>query len=245
MRVFGVVLLLSVVLAMPALAQHGAAHLMWSDCASGGTNARTFACTTNSGTDALILSFQPANAADSIYRFETALTIGDLDFSVLPDWWSFVPVTGCRRASLTSSASFTSVSGACEDPWMGRGFSLATVTPQYVNDAGVHQLRVNVVVDIPYSAAVPLDPATEYFAARLAINHQKTVGAGSCAGCAQSMCISISTGASYTVANPANPTRSPLWSDHGSSVVWNGITSCERFVPVRNATWGTIKSLYR
>lgn len=244
MRVLGVTLLLLAVLVMPARAQHGSVRLMWTNCGSAGTNARTFACNTNSGSESLILSFKPANATDAIYQFETSLAIGYQDFSLMPDWWSLVPVTGCRRGSLTASAGFSSAGGACEDPWLGQGFATVTVTPLNIMDGALRRLRVNVVAAVPLSAATPLDPATEYFAARLTLNHQKTVGTGACAGCAQSMCIAFNSSTSYTVANPDSPTRTALWTDFGESVVWNGTESCERLVPVRNATWGAIKSLY-
>lgn len=244
MRAFGITLLLLAALAVPARAQHGSVRLMWTHCGAAGTNARTFACNTNSGSDALILSFKPANATDAIYQFETSLTVGDQDFSLIPDWWAFVPATGCRRGLLTANAGFSSAGGACEDPWLGQGLATVAVTPLTIIDGGVRRLRLNVVAAIPTSAAAPLDPASEYFAVRLTLGHQKSVGTGACAGCALPMCIAFNPGASYTVANPANPTRTVLWTDFGESVVWNGTTSCERLVPVRNATWGAIKSLY-
>lgn len=244
MRVFGLTLLLLALFVVPASAQHGSVRLMWNQCGAAGTNARTFACNTNSGSDALILSFKPANATDAIYQFETSLTIGYQDFSVMPDWWSLAPVTGCRRGTLTASAGFSSAGGACEDPWLGQGFATVTVTQLNIMDGALRRLRVNVVAAIPLSAAAPLDPATEYYAARLTLNHQKTVGTGACGGCAQSMCIAFNSSASYTTANPDSPVRTALWTDFGESVVWNGTESCERLVPVRNATWGAIKSLY-
>lgn len=245
MRVFGMVFLLLAASAWPALAQHGSVRLMWTNCGAAGTTARTFACNTNSGSDVLILSFKPGNATDAVYQFETSLSIGYQDFSLMPDWWSLAPVTGCRRGALTASAGFSSAGGACEDPWAGQGLASVAVTQLNIMDGGLRRLRVNVVAALPFAAASPLDPATEYFAARLTLNHQKTTGTGACAGCAQSMCIAFNSSSSYTLANPDSPTRTALWTDFGESVVWNGTESCERLVPVRNSTWGAIKSLYR
>ncbi len=232
------------VLALPARAQYGAVRLAWSDCGSAGATARAFACNTNTGSDVLYVSFKPGNATDAIYQFDTMLSIGLEDYSVVPDWWAFTPVTGCRRGSLLASGDFTSASGACADPWMGQAFASLTVTPVYLFDGQLRRIVLRASATIPSAAAAPLDPATEYYGLRLTVNHLKTVGSGACAGCAQGICIGLNSSGSSTLANPANPVRTSLFPDRGYSVIWNGGTSCERLTPARNRTWGALKSLY-
>ena len=244
MRRLGVVILLLVSLAAPARAQYGSVRLAWNDCGSAGTSARAFACNTNTGSDVLHVSFQPGNATDAVYRFDTVVVIGYESFAAIPDWWSFVPVTGCRRGSLLASADFTASSGACADPWMGQAFTSLSVTTAYLMEGSYRRHYLRVSATLPTAAAVPLDPATEYYGVRLTLNHQKTVGAGACGGCAQSVCLALDPYGSRTYADPANPVQTSLYPSFGYSVVWNGEGSCDRLVPVKNRTWGALKSLY-
>ncbi|MBI5168428.1 MAG: hypothetical protein HZA61_02970 [Candidatus Eisenbacteria bacterium] len=245
MRRLGFSLLLLALLSGPAHAQYGAVRIAWDDCGSAGATARTFACNTNSGVEVIVVSFKPANSTDAVYQFDTRLALGYESFEVIPDWWAFVPVTGCRRGSLIASADFTSASGACADPWMGQAFTSLSVTRYDIFDTQLRREIVQVTTAIPFASAAPLDAATEYYGVRLIVNHQKTVGTGACAGCAQGMCVGLFGSGSSTLANPANPVRSSLFPRNGYSVTWNGGTSCDRLVPARNATWGALKSLYR
>jgi hypothetical protein len=230
--------------ASPSFAQYGRSEVAWNDCGAAGTAARTFACNTNTGSEQIIVSFHPGTATDAVYQFQTVLTVGTLLYDVIPDWWAFTPTTGCRRTSLLASGDFSAASGACADPWFGAAFTQTTVTGQfYFGDPAFRRLVIRATVGIPYAAAAPLDPNTEYYGERLTLNHQKTVGTGACAGCSQPLCIALSSAS--TVANPDNPVTTSLWPSVQAAIVWNGGASCDRLVPAKNRTWGAIKTLYR
>lgn len=243
LRVALVALLLSLA-ADTACAEFGHSQLAWDDCGDAGAPTRTFACNTNAGSEVIVFSFRPSNSVDAVFQVEVSLAVGYESLAPVPDWWSFVPTTGCRATSMRASADFTSASGACADPWFGLGFVNAQVTPiSYFGDGVLRRQLIRLTATIPNAAAVPLDPAIEYYGVRLIINHQKTAGAGSCAGCSEGMCIAIANASS--LANPSNPVRSELWNYGRRSITWNSGERCDRLVPVRNRTWGALKSIHR
>ncbi len=230
--------------ASSALAQSGRAYLAWDDCSAAGVSARSFACNSNAGSESIVMSFRPANATDSIHQLDAWLAIGDENFSVMPAWWSLLN-TGCRPMSLRASVDFTSSSGTCADPWYGTGFASLSLTQFAIFDNQLRRLVVHATVGIPFAAAAPLDPGTEYYGVRFTLNHAKTVGSGACSGCEQPMCLSLYSYCS-TTANPEAPVSRNLSPEPGyTGIVWNGGQRCSRLTPTSNRTWGALKSLYR
>ncbi len=127
---------------------------------------------------------------------------------------------------------------------MGQAFGTTTVAAvPLIPDGLLRRERIRVQMRVPNAAATALDPGIEYYGLRINITHAKTVGTGACVGCAAPMCLAL--GPASLVRNPASPQNVSLPQSDHHAVVWNGTTSCDRLVPARNRTWGTLKSLYR
>ena len=223
---------------------NGEISLAWNDCGAAGAAARTFACNTNAGSEALYVSFRPPAGVTDAYQFEADVVVGNIDLSVLPDWWSLLPTTGCRRTALSASGDFSTAPGGCIDPWNGLAFTSTVVsTIVIIPDGLLRRERIRMVVAVANADAMPLDAATEYYGARIVFSHARTVGSPACNGCGQPMCLAL--GPASLVTTPAHPNRIVLVQTDRHAVVWNGSTGCDRLAPARNRTWGALKSLYR
>ncbi|MFN8589166.1 MAG: hypothetical protein U0704_15345 [Candidatus Eisenbacteria bacterium] len=220
--------------------------LAWSDCGAAGSTARSFACNSNTGTDDLYLSFVPPTGVNAFYEIEAIVQVGTVDFAPVPDWWNFVSFTGCRRASLLTTHNIPISTGACVDPY---ALAPSTLTQQVATalvlfgDGVTRRMQLRAVVTLAVADTLALDPGTEYYGVRWRFNHTRTVGTGACAGCTQAMCLAL--GRVLLRSGPAQPVEFALPQTAQHAVTWNGGSSCDRLVPVRNRTWGALKSLYR
>jgi len=235
-------LLFAAMLVSSTTANAAGVNLAWDNCLGGGGVAhKTFACNSNSGISAFVVSFRaPAGLGswDQIYAeilFQSAAT-------TLPDWWRLRNETGqtgqCRNGSVGANTLIAGATG-CVDPW--NNLSAGGVGYYLAGDGAPNRARLLLGAGIP--AGDPLIEETEYFAYRGFINNAKTVGLGSCAGCSEGMCI---------VANWVEIADSPAPPLHLSApaeqnfIVWQGgDAACPGATPRRNETWGSIKSLYR
>lgn len=242
-RIAVAVLLLSAVFA--PVARAAGAYVAWDECrGGGGASARTFACDTNSGSDAIWVSFVPPAGITQLTGITATLEIAVAPLEVMPDWWSFKNTGACRQTSLGVGYDFVGVSSACADRWGGQAAGgIGGYSNPFLSYA--FRSRCTVVVAVPPSAYGPVDANTEYNAFRLAIDHARTVGAGSCAGCEQAVCVVATSFQLYQPVEvepvPVEAVTAPV-----SFVTWQSvIPECPAYVPVRNRTWGAIKTLYR
>jgi hypothetical protein len=136
----------------------------------------------------------------------------------------------------------------------------------YVPNAGSSGVnRLSAIYALPAAAAASLDAGTEYFCMRFTITHAKTVGAGSCPGCLDPVCLGLER---LVISRPAGYSDLALAEETipGSSTAsWQGAATsstrvqrdnpyfpnwffrtltCSAAIPARNQTWGSIKSLY-
>lgn len=236
-------------------------NLRWDACfGGGGLSNRSFACDTNTGSEYLYVSFLSDTLAENITGIE-----GKIDFvpatGTLPSWWQLKNTGACRPNTLTMSVAPGSESAGCSNTWgpdFATGFS-------YYNLSMDGAMRLEFVSAVPTFEAMSFAPNQEWFAARFAISHAKTVGAGNCAGCQTPLCIGLH------VLRLSRPYPEPLVQlstetvPGGSTVSWQGgavdsyipppplghndpwpyrTVTCSLPVPARNHTWGSIKSLY-
>lgn len=228
-------------------------NLNWTtDCYSdNAVTLKTFACNTNTGTAPMTASF--ALTADQPSHVGTS-GIVDLqaDAATLPDWWTVNYTGSCRGNVLTASADFTSVSTAvnCVDAYVGNATGGITAYKTQVNTGGVPEVfvpnraRIKYAFAVPADAPVPLTAGTEYFSARLQFSYLKSTGTGSCAGCATGVTIVLNEiqSAENTVGSVPEILTAAIANN---CINWqNANVSCGA-VPVRNRSWGEIKSLYR
>ena len=249
---------LSVVAAMLCVASSALAapgvSLRWTKCSGEGTGEtnRTFACTSNAGSNMLVCSFElPADLAQ-VSGNELVLDVLSQS-ATLPAWWDMKTAGSCRASSLTSNSVADAGNVVCVD-WAGGGssggvgsFTTGTAPSMGSIDpalAAQHR-RLVAAFAVPPDALQDLVAATEYFSCNFLIGNQKTVGPGSCAGCTEPMCIVFN---SINVTTPvlANNVLIGNASSAGSNIVtWQGTGPDCSLVPTKNKTWGQVKALYR
>jgi hypothetical protein len=88
-----------------------------------------------------------------------------------------------------------------------------------------------------------LDAGTEYYLVNVTINHAKTTGASACAGCTQSVCLGVRS--VELIQPPSLPHYRIIASGAQNLLTWQGLPAACAATPVRNATWGQVKALYR
>jgi len=218
-------------------------NLGWGQClADGGFANRTFACDTNTGSETLVGSFVTGSDLPAVDGVEIVLEL-QAATATLPAWWDFKNVGSCRVDALTLSPWTTGTN--CPD-WS---------TPQVAGGIGAYQVgtvlpnraRLLMVLAVPPSDARSLAGDTEYAAFGLAISHERTNGAGACAGCLVPVCLVLTRlGVHQSASSQMLQLQNPLVSDY---VLWQGGAigglGCPGAVPARRSTWGGVKSLYR
>jgi hypothetical protein len=210
----------------------------WSEQSAGNRN---FACNTNDGTETITGSFVLDSDMPDFVGIEATMWLC-ANTTFVPDWWQVVNPGTCRTASLTTTADLSAAPPAnCVDPWQGRAQGdIAGYTPVAGMPNGAELTVVFWATD-----AVGLTGGVEYAAFRVRIDHQKTTGAGACAGCATPAGLVLERIEVAEASDRFVPVDLPsqFQSDY---VFWNGGTYWYCFKdPVRTSTWGQIKSLYR
>ena len=105
-------------------------------------------------------------------------------------------------------------------------------------------MSLNIFFAIPSANVGPIVADKEYFAFRIAVNHSRTVGTPSCAGCGAGANIEIVRLDLDTTSGPQPAVRLEGSADGRHLATWQTAAVCAS-VPLRNLTWGAIKSLYR
>ena len=240
----------------PVFAAAGYA-LSWSTChgEGTGTNNRVFACDTNVGTNVIVVSFELS--ADLQQVSENDVTVDVLTQQpTLPAWWDFKNTGTCRLNSLATNFTADANNVVCVDWAQGHSSggigaydqsgisgvgSGGSIDPSLINS---HR-RLKIALAVPPGSLQDLVAATEYFACNITIDNEKTVSTGACAGCAEPMCIVINQ---LRVNTPVFANDIVLGSpiSPGSNIVtWQGAGPNCMAVPVKSATWGEVKALYR
>jgi hypothetical protein len=246
---------LSVVAAMLGAASAAVAapglSLSWQSCRGEGTGTsnRAFACDVNTGAnEVLVCSFELPHAVAQVSGNEVVLDVLT-QAATLPAWWDFRNAGSCRTTSLGFNLVADPNNVVCAD-W-AQGASAGGIAAYAASSGGIDpsllpkHRRLKIALAVPPNALQDLVAATEYFACNLTINHLKTVGTGSCAGCAEPMCILLN---SLNVTTPvlANNVFMGTASAPGSNVVtWQGPGPNCLAVPTKNTTWGEVKGLHR
>jgi hypothetical protein len=168
----------------------------------------------------------------------------------LPDWWQLRLGAGCRgditQFSLVAAADFPGPQ-ACVNMWQGTGTppgaNVADYTPTEPRGAA-SQARIRVTATLPSNEAVNLNATSTYYAARLILRHNKTVGDPSCAGCEAPACLVMNSILIRRLPDPDIYLQIPGPGD-ANWARWQGAGADCAAVPVRNRAWGQLKGLYR
>jgi hypothetical protein len=225
-----------------------ALYLTWTDCYLGATHTsnRDFACLGNLGDNQLFCAFTMPAATDQVEGVDIVVDIQHSS-TPLPDWWR-MDVGGCRELSL--SAAYFPGPTSCLDMWQGKPSASSGIQGYLPNQPrGLSsQARIKVAGSVLPSEAVSLDGSSMYVAARIVIDNAKSFDVSSCDGCGEPACLvlnSIKIG-----RDPSAPGGDVLLEVPGAGnanwATWQGGGGADCVaVPVRNRTWGQIKSLYR
>lgn len=216
--------------------------LAWADCLAGaGTHNQVFGCGSNSVEFLLFPAFELATSVDSVFQLEVVI---DLQHSsvTLPDWWRLDPGQ-CRADQAIADVAFAGT--GCMDPWSGVGISAIQGYLTGPPGRSSSQARILIAATVPSSQAVTLQSGVTYAAARVRL---RTGNSTTCAGCSGSACLVLNSIQlqRLAVTGPGTITLTVPPNETANWVTWQGGVGADcATVPVRNQTWGAVKSLYR
>ena len=218
-------------------AMAGGVNLSWTDCGAAGTQDRAFACGANTGSNVLVVSYDPNVVMANMVGNDIRVDLQSADATTLNNWWQMFNAGTCRATSVSTNVVFSAAT--CADFWAAGG----------AGGIGSYNITGNKASLLMFWAVTgpgQVDPGTEYYSINISINNQKTVGTGACTGCATGVCLVANVvqldGDTNNLQKIENP-RDRNW------VTWNGgggvVGGCPGTVPALNRTWGQVKSLYR
>jgi hypothetical protein len=238
----------------------GTLTLGWSNCRvnGGGLSNVTAACTTNSGNGPLLIGGFIGNASSSLNSLNSAFLYVDVfsESAVLDPWWMFTdpPVVGCRPLNTIALDMANNAGATCDRSYWGEVGSPSSASRFfYPGPLGQNHgtLRFLVAVDAQVAGATAQigdGEESHIFGAR--IGRQLSTGTGSCAGCLNKTCLYFAQGDffqtnldNFVVGEVGTNIPVPGQAYVGYQLAV-GETQCPA-TAVRNATWGSIKSLYR
>ena len=254
-----VTLLCGLLLAMSAtIASASGVGLRWDACLSdGGSVNKAFACNVNTGSNTLVGTFMlDAAGLAQTSGNEVVIDIASAS-NPLPAWWQ--TKTGFCRAATSLGMNFVISGSAANCVDWALGGSAGGIGAYNIGARGANTARIVAALAVPPTSLQDLVGGQEYFSFNILINHLKTVGAGSCAGCTDPVCIVfnsinlttpiLANNIKLTGASNGTDGNYCTWQG-GAGVVVNpypggaGGSGCPQATPTRNATWGQVKALY-
>ena len=226
-------------------------YLRWTDCANGaGLSSVNFGCVSNTGEQRLYCSFTLPVPLNEVLGIEAVVDL-QAAATTLPDWWHLEPPdiglglpAGCRLGSLSASQDFTG-EVSCSDPWLNRGAAIIQGYTPGEPRGGSAQARIKAVATLPPTFVASLDATHMYHGLKILIQNANP---GSCAGCLTHVCLVLnSIWVRRTLGAAGGDQLLVTPGAVGSNwATWQGSSNLDCLtVPVRRATWGQIKSLYR
>lgn len=232
--VLNILLCGSLVLAStPAKAEWAALH--WDACGAQ-VASRQFACDSNSGESRMVVSAYRDSAGGFTSAFTCSLDVV-VAAQTLPSWW-MLGRAECRAGSLVESVIAEPVDVQCAYAWHG------VLAHGMLITSGAISAQTHLWIEgVDVTQDVRMTPHLEVFVVALTLRHDKSVGAGSCAGCSTSACVLLRD-VTFVDEGGANTIHMPLLPEQ-TMLVWQGGTPSCAAVPVRNRTWSGVKALYR
>jgi hypothetical protein len=220
-------------------------NLSWNDCGAFGVALKTSACTNNAAAGTMFGTAIPPADMDQL---NGQLGVVDLQTTgaALSPWWSMQTGTGCvgRTTAASASMDFTS-NPNCADPWAGQASPGFVYIPAF--EGVPNRARMKPSGAVAVSVAITAD--TEWAIWKISISGARTVGTGACVGCLDGACIVFNDQlltqpagvGDYHISGPPILQQHVQWQVSGGSIP----DGCPGGTPAKNATWGSIKALYR
>ena len=216
-----------------AFAQPGV-NLAWDDClGAGGVTDKTRACV-NSSMDLnnAHMSFVLAEPVTSLGASDMLMDL-QVDAASLPAWWT----QGLNRFGGSTGPS------TCPSWADGAPSGPVLFGPSVVQNAP-SRLRLRMIIAVQQGEERAVSAGTEYSAGIIELKFGP--GTFDNPGCVTPACWVLIEGRLYDASIPGNILLSnPSTSNY---MTWQGPASrfgCPQATPVRKATWGSIKALYR
>jgi len=220
-----------------------------------------FACDNNDAVFTIIGSVRAPAGLSRVMAEELVFDLQETSGAISP-WWHLEDASsttpgGCRGAdpvtnpvgSVVLTAAFAGAStAACKDYW---GTSATGEVLYVVGFAGSNRARLEGVFSRPASTARALTADVQYYVANIALDARHTVpdpadpSAYVCSGCQDGVCIVFNSCKFDQPPGTPNGDITIDFQDFRDFVVWQGSFFPTCFTPVRHATWGMVKSLYR
>jgi len=233
-------------LAPPAASATGM-DLRWDECAAdAGVSNKNFACDTDAGEDRLVVSIRLDQPLTDVIFFDAVLDFIVADNQVVPPWWEWFD---CRQGLLFGDANIYAGATNCVSWHSGSGLAgvgdfnhEGTIAPA---DTASHRRIVAFGAHLLTLDYPDLIANQDYFLMNVLINRIGTTGPGGCAGCSVPVCIVLNS----VHINPqsVNELLITTANSPGSNfATWQGGAGANCMsVPVKQATWGAVKALYR
>jgi hypothetical protein len=227
----------------------GDIRLGWGDCGTAPhTRNAAFACDNNTSSFSLIVSFRLDDPLSNYVGCSSVIDYAVASTIASKPWWQFE--SGCRNGSLAPSTVGT-VAG-CTNPHpagSNQAGGIAFEASPFLDPLHSRRIRVDWAMDRGSNLA---GGAPRYAGQNLVLNTLNTVyevpdppGPSPCPGCEQRACFNLW---SMEIGSPDLPPPGTLLlaTPNQTSVSWQhgSVWMCQG-TPTRNATWGSIKSLYR
>jgi hypothetical protein len=221
-------------------------ELAWNACFSkpGAVGLATSACGENLGSQSLFASFVPPAGVDRLEGIEVFIDY-QVEGSALPCWWNFA-IGQLRRDQLTLlHVSPTDVNGdpliECDNHYfldngaLGGGGMIVT---------GANRGQLKGLAAIPAGTGLPVAAEAQQYGIGFRISNGSTTPPGTCDGCAADVCFVLNT-INLTSSGVPNVVMQSPHTGSDNFVLWQTTAWEICFTPVRQNTWGEIKSLYR
>lgn len=242
------VILTGMLLALTASIASAQVNLAWNNCIASGASAanKAFGCDTNDGAQVLVPSF----ISPGLTKFVGVQFVVDVQSAspTLPDYWR--AGGGECRDQLMGVGAPAGLSALCTNPYAG-GFTGGGGA--FFSEFGSPN-RMRMQLQFGRDTEVAINQGTQAYAARIDLSNAKTVeidpGDPTCGGCDVPACLVLNVVEAYqtfgTLPQDVYILNSPATRQH---VTWQGGAiggvGCPGETPTRNATWGSVKSLYR
>jgi hypothetical protein len=242
--------------------------LSWNNCIGlpGAAQNLDYACdgSRDGNPFRLVVTFTPPSDLGQFVAIYVYLGVRTT-VPTLPDWWRF-GAGECRYGLMAFPGSRagigTGAAGACIDPWAGAntggGF-------QWTSDEGMFCSRFGcspapapgsgaLLLAFARDTSVPLQAGQRYLIAPILLDpvDPNSYADPLCAGCAAPACLFVRAMELYQIAGQVPPQQDVYYMRETSErpfVTWQGGgvsgNECPLEVPVRRATWGAIKAIYR
>lgn len=259
------------VLAASVASAQNPIKLAWNECrdAPAAATHKTFDCLTNPGATApvgIILSLFVAPS--TLSRYVAASTVIYVrTYDDLPCWWK-MRAGECRSGNwvtdVPSNRGFPTAGSPCLDANADDPDAFVATdwhSGPYAGPPAAGANEAVVIGDNVRTFEGVVQGQGHYYSGVHVLRGAKSTGTGSCAGCGTAMCIELSEVQVYqTAGSPGGDLiilRSNASASDQARITWQGGWGCVSgprvlgsaesctITPTRNATWGSIKTLYR